>query len=284
MASRAIAALFALGVVVACSDVSTDLTGAARDARDANVPRDGRMEDAPSVGGELDAGGPQAQGPRAMCGDKLCQCDDGKENDKDGLIDGLDPECTAPFDDREETFATGRPRGGPNACQDCFWDGNTESDDDGCSRAPACLLEGTAMPMPRPMGPPLSCDGCDADATCVDGCRKYTPNGCDCFGCCDVTQADGSTAQLVLGEECSLAVIADAKKCPPCIKSAQCENPCGRCELCLGKPMSELPADCEQAEEAPQHACDDGSATCSESTPCAVDYYCVLGCCMPALL
>jgi hypothetical protein len=48
----------------------------------------------------------------------------------------------------------------------------------------------------------------------------------------------------------------------------------------LGKPMSELPSDCDEAPDA----CDDGSATCSESTACAVDYYCVLGCCIPALL
>lgn len=47
--------------------------------------------------------------------------------------------------------------------------------------------------------------------------------------------------------------------------------------------MSELPEGCEQPAEAPQHACDDG-ATCTETTLCPVDYYCVLGCCIPALL
>ena len=45
----------------------------------------------------------------SLCGGSGCACSDGKDNDGDGLIDGMDPECTGPLDNDEGSFATGIP-------------------------------------------------------------------------------------------------------------------------------------------------------------------------------
>jgi hypothetical protein len=37
--------------------------------------------------------------PAARCGAVACACDDGLDNDGDGRIDGLDPECTGALDE-----------------------------------------------------------------------------------------------------------------------------------------------------------------------------------------
>ena len=112
--------------------------------------------------------------PPALCGGRPCQCDDGKDDDGDGLTDGFDPECTGPYDDDERTS----PPGSPNKrgkCRDCFWDDNAGGGDDDCSYAAACL-QGQAASAG-------SCS-CDVTDTCIDTCLDRTPNGCDCFGCC----------------------------------------------------------------------------------------------------
>src|SRR5688500_10744812 len=42
-----------------------------------------------------------------LCGDAGCVCSNGLDDDDDGAADGLDPECTGPYDDDEGSFATG---------------------------------------------------------------------------------------------------------------------------------------------------------------------------------
>src|SRR5829696_1023524 len=45
------------------------------------------------------------------------------DNDADGKIDGFDPDCSCPADDREDSFATGIPGDNIDATwQDCFFD------------------------------------------------------------------------------------------------------------------------------------------------------------------
>lgn len=212
--------------------------------------------------------------PVARCGKARCACDDDEDNDGDGLVDGLDPECTGALDQDESSFSTGKAFK-PKACRDCFWDGNTGGGDDAC-RYPAACLRGDA-----PSGG--SCSSCEVAEKCVDRCQVSTPNGCDCFGCCEVARASGSAIYVELRETCSLAVLDDTTACPRCVPNTQCQNSCGRCELCPGRNASDLPADCETSTLS-GYTCDEGQPVCQTTSQCPVDMYCQLGCCLPALL
>src|SRR4051812_29516875 len=163
------------------------------------------------------------------------QCSDGIDNDGDGLIDGLDPECTGPFDNDEGSFATGIPGDNKDPkWQDCFFDGNSGAGDDGCRYATDCLYGTMAQDDPS----------CTLSQQCLDFCGALTPNGCDCFGCCTVQAADGSSVDIYEVSSCSIAQLDDEKACPRCTKNTQCQNTCGECELCPGKTVADLPASC----------------------------------------
>jgi hypothetical protein len=182
-----------------------------------------------------------------MCGGNACACSDGIDNDGDGVIDGMDQECTGPLDDEEGSFATGIP--GDNRdpkWQDCFFDGNSGAGDDGCRYHTACLTGDK----------PSSDDDCAVAQQCIDFCQPLTPPGCDCFGCCEVPVAAG-TIGVLLSETCSLANIDDPEACPRCEPATHCSNECGECELCLGKTLADLPASC--AQNTPPTASDAGT-------------------------
>lgn len=244
-----------------------------------------------------------------LCGDAPCQCSDGVDDDGDGKIDGFDPECTGPFDNDEASFATGIPGDNQDPVwQDCFFDGNSGSGDDGCRYKTGCLTGAL----------PSTDRDCQLSQRCLDFCKPRTPNGCDCFGCCEVFKDDGTSVNIVIGTDCSLADIDDPNACPRCEQSAQCVNTCGRCELCLGKALADLPADCfppppvdmgtdmptsdmgtdmpvadmgadmpadmPPADMGPPlpYTCEGGVPACSPSVACPTDrtYYCYLGCCI----
>ena len=274
---RLIASFGCVFVLVSCADLRTELvpapTGSERDAE-------------PEPGPGLDAGmSPRDAGSAALCGNRACKCADDKDNDRDGLIDGLDPECTTPVDDNEETFATRDPKRPLNECEDCFWDDNALAEDDGCTYPSECRSEGpTAMPGPPVMAPPaaMMCRSCEITPRCVDTCRSHTPNGCDCFGCCEVTGRDGEVVNVVLSDECSVKEVNKMNKCPPCVPNLDCFNPCGTCEICFGKTQESLAASCTDggAGDPSSPQCDDGYQTCSENDACPEGFYCVLGCCM----
>jgi len=229
----------------------------------------------PEAGG-LDAGtdgNPFAvsDGGLVLCGGHVCACSNGLDDDGDGHIDGLDEECIAPFDDDESTFGTGLP--GDNRdpqCQDCFFDGNSGSGDDGCRYATECLT-GAAAPTSGP------CPTCEVTARCRDNCLSRTPNGCDCFGCCTVMLPDGSSVDVALGGSCSLMRAADETVCPRCTPNPDCLNDCGHCELCPGR--TELPPDC-----TPEEACAAGVASCIDGSSCPAGTFCQLGCCVELLI
>ena len=63
--------------------------------------------------------------------------------------------------------------------------------------------------------------------------------------------------------------------------SADCQNPCGTCELCGSKKRRDLPRECRgMPSEDPVNTCDDdGQRVCDEANPCPETYYCQLGCC-----
>lgn len=232
------------------------------------------------------------EGGMVYCGSEHCECANGIDDDNDGTIDGLDSECTGPSDHDEGSFATGIPGDNrdPN-CQDCFFDGNSGSGDDGCRYATSCLTDGT------PTSGNGVCNTCQVTQGCIDFCRPATPNGCDCFGCCEIQLPGGGTRDVRLGGACSIEMIDDENACPACVPSTQCMNECGRCELCPGRTMADLPVDCFVLPDAgtahggaPFDAgvpvgprCDNGEQPCDVSRACPDGFACTLGCCLPLL-
>ncbi len=258
-----------------------------------------------------------------LCNGDPCACSDGEDNDGDGLVDGLDSECTSPFDDDEATFATGIP--GDNSdpkWQDCFFDGNSGAGDDGCRYHTDCLTGD--LPEDDP--------DCVITEQCKEYCEPLTPPGCDCFGCCEVDTGDGEMVHILVGETCSLDIIDDEEACPRCEPTGVCENECGECEICIGQTFEDLPDSCWPEEQnpptgsggsgntgsggspgtedppgsggttgsggssndnppdqtdppvndpPPPNVCDGGLTACFDSTDCAADEFCSLGCCQP---
>jgi hypothetical protein len=142
-------------------------------------------------------------------------------------------------------------------------------------------------------------------ATCHDICSPLTPNGCDCFGCCELPA--GSKKYVFLGSvdadtglaSCKLADLDDPKKCHPCEPVDACLNTCGVCELCIGKdtlPPECFPSGAGGAGGAGQGGagqggngagggdtmqCPLGVQACglAGQAPCPPNYYCITGCC-----
>jgi hypothetical protein len=130
---------------------------------------------------------------------------------------------------------------------------------------------------------------------CGNFCKPYTPNGCDCFGCCTFPELagqgpDGGEGFVWIGavddknvSTCTFADILDTAKCPPCTPIDNCYNSCERCEVCLGKP--EPPADCfadagTDAGTPSQCGVDVQPCGLAGQAPCPGGYYCISGCCV----
>jgi hypothetical protein len=275
--------LWLCGSLAACDDVTTDLAPLP-DAASPGAPKDAGSKPRADAGPMPDPNLDASVGP-AMCGKHACECDDAEDNDDDLLSDGFDPECTGPFDDDEHSFATSKMPGPPAgmACRGCFWNPKPGKGGDDCRYAAECL-DGRQPPPPGPGVPtPDSCS-CDVSEKCIHTCRDRTPNGCDCFGCCEVTRDDGSRVQVLLNERCSLALLDDKVACPACVPSATCRKDCGTCELCPGRTRDELPELCADSTsgEVPQNVCDE-DIVCGADASCPHDYYCQLGCCLYVL-
>jgi hypothetical protein len=229
------------------------------------------------------------------------QCSDGIDNDGDGKIDYDDPECIGPWDNDESSFATGIPGDNKDACkQDCFFDGNSGAGDDGCNWQLKCDPASVENKCPYDMQYATShTDECSTSAsqskTCIDTCRKWVPNGCDCFGCCVVP---GASTPIRLAATCTAKDFGDPTKCPACTQVTQCSNPCEHCEICIGKPT--LPADCTMTTPdggtdagtdgppPPPNNCGSDFVPCGPGTAtpadgCGPNYGCVTGCCIPSI-
>lgn len=268
--------------------------GSGADAGDATDPGDGGKStgtggSVTGMGGSVSTAGTATTGTTA--------CDNGIDDDGDGLIDGFDPECTGPLDDDEGTFATGIPGDNKDPkWQDCFFDGNSGAGNDSCRYATGCLTGELAQTDPD----------CVVSDSCIKFCARLTQNGCDCFGCCTVQLPDGSTLDVSASATCSVANVSDPKACPRCTKSTQCGNDCGECELCAGKTLSDLPASCTPPSGTggttgaggttgtggkstggaggTTHTCDGGETICGPGlAPCSSTEYCSFGCCIPAI-
>jgi len=227
------------------------------------------------------------------------QCNDRMDNDGDGKIDLLDTECVGPSDNDDGSFATGIPGDNVDASkQDCFFDGNSGMGDDGCDWNLKCDMAnpgGTSCPYDMNY---KNCPKMQSER-CVRNCRKLTPNGCDCFGCCAVPVA-GGTRTVRLGGACTADKFGDMTACPSCTQDTSCVNTCEKCEVCVGKPAPDPSC-------APAPAPDGGTPGYDGGTPpdagypgqcaagvtscgptgqvpanaCPEGLYCITGCCIP---
>jgi hypothetical protein len=237
------------------------------------------------------------------CQGRTLQCGDCKDNDGDKLIDSQDPECLGPCDNTEGPALISDVGGvtGSTCHVDCYFDyGNGMGNDTcwwdhqcdplepekahGCTYKPQ-LIGGKFCPQPQ-------------DPACAKYCLPLTPNGCDCFGCCTFPQLAGKYVWIGAKDPqtkqgiCTLASLTDPKKCPPCTPVPGCNNPCGKCELCVGK--TTLPPDCYTAKPVdggtgtadagvpPTVQCPGGQQPCGlpGQLPCKQGYYCISGCCI----
>jgi hypothetical protein len=225
----------------------------------------------------------------AACGTRSYECGDCDDNDGDGRSDAADPQCLGPCDDSEAELFSGLDTNVSASCRiDCYFDSNSGYDD-GCDWAFACDPNGVA-----PDYPPTGDDRCEFEPArdcsaeldgqsqaCRDACLPQVPNGCDCFGCCELPANSGRFVWL--GSEnldaahCELESNDDPSVCRPCTQVPSCNNPCDPCELCVGKP--ELPESCGGSLAACANdwrACDPESGL-----GCLQLEYCITGCCVP---
>jgi len=235
----------------------------------------------------------------SACQGKIYLCGDCRDNDDDGLIDSDDPECTGPCDNTEDSYYGGIPGQNNAPCrQDCYFDQNTGAGDDECYWSHECDPKSVAPDFP-PSGDSHCTYQADAEvpgssatcaelndaqsSTCLDTCLPITPNGCDCFGCCELPSESGkwvwigSVTQNV--GTCDAAHVDDPSACRPCTPVRSCLNVCDPCEVCVGR-TSPSP-DCES--NGPPR-CPVAVMACGQPDEpnCPVGYYCITGCCAAA--
>ena len=266
------------------------------------------------------------------CTNQVYQCGDTIDNDGDGLIDWQDPDCLGPCDNTENGLNLGIPGGdGPACTVDCYWDSNSGSGDDQCYWNHKCdplsvdpnfypePWNGTKCAYDMNANTPGTNDSCDTlltqqPATCLKICPSLTPNGCDCFGCCVLYKNGQEYGPVWLGTEdgngnftCTLDKLGTAdqnKACAPCTPvQDECFNGCGKCELCIGKTVDDLPPECfpqppPDGGSSSSSASSSGSGSSSSGSPppqcptgvqpcglpgqalCEVGWSCITGCCV----
>lgn len=242
-------------------------------------------------------GGGAGSAQPAPCERVLCQgmeaaCGNCRDDDGDGRIDAADPECLGPCDNDEGAFTTGVMGNVLATCStDCYFDRNAGLGDDGCSWNLRCDPLAVA-----PGFPPTGNARCahDADLTtcaiqastlaaCEERCIPLTPNGCDCFGCCELPAGSGRRIWLGSPElnagACDPGVTEGPTACPECTPAPGCDNPCDTCELCVGK--TSLPASCESGA-LPQCGGDRSACDPLGGVGCSDLEYCITGCCAPS--
>jgi len=232
----------------------------------------------------------------ATCAGAQFACGDCIDNDADGNTDADDGECLGPCDDTEDSYTLGIESGGTSCREDCAFDRDSGSGNDGCVFSHTCDEESMA-----PDYPPTGRASCEYDPngsvpgtnlscaelrmtqpdTCLDVCLPLTPNGCDCFGCCELPARSGRYVWLGGavddGADCNPASLGDSSVCRPCTPVPSCLNPCDECEVCAGN--APPAASCSGGTIE----CDAGRQACGgdQMPPCVAGYYCITGCCVP---
>ncbi len=237
------------------------------------------------------------------CVETRCQahlrlCGNCLDDDGDGLVDSEDPDCLGPCDSNEAGYFLDIPGGDSAPCAlDCYFDQDEGSGNDGCEWDHRCdPLEPDPNPLCAYRSPPPPQASCPSPQPeqCLEVCGPLIPNGCDCFGCCELPA--GSGRYVFIGSvdrsgapTCTLEVAADDAACHPCTPVASCLNDCGRCELCLGRTVDDLPPDCFPGSGGDGgvdggpggEQCPEGIQPCGlpGQDPCPDGYYCITGCC-----
>jgi hypothetical protein len=237
-----------------------------------------------------------------FCQDQIHQCGNGIDDDEDGLVDSDDPDCVGVCDDTESTFNNKLPGTVASPClADCYFDPNAGTGNDECYWNYQCDSNEVAPNYwPKSQfgatcaydlnantpGTAASCTDLknSQSQACLNYCGPLVPNGCDCFGCCELPAHGGKFVYLgsedVAGNPtCDVASVNDPSKCHPCEPVPGCFNACEPCERCVGD--LGVPAGCSVDEQ-----CGPGVQRCGEpGQECCQDgFYCVTGCCMPVPL
>lgn len=229
----------------------------------------------------------------ALCQGRVYACGNCIDDDGDGTLDSDDVHCTGPCDDSETSFSVDIPGGNAAPCRhDCFFDGDTGAGNDACAWSHRCDPLAVAPDYPPSGDVMCSYDedapipgmtaGCsdlrdEQDPMCAAACGPLVPNGCDCFGCCELPAASGRYVWLGSGDgSCTLETLDDSDACRPCTPVEACLNPCDGCELCVGR--TTLDETCG-AGGAP--VCPTGMASCGPGIRCPETSYCITGCCVP---
>jgi hypothetical protein len=204
-----------------------------------------------------------------FCGNKVYECGDIIDNDMDGLVDLDDPECTSPCDDDESSFLTELP-GQNNDCKaDCYFDGDSGAGNDACEWNLKCDPENPGAGTMCEYDPAFMMCDLNQPQQCLDFCAPLVPNGCDCFGCCEI---DSEFVYLGNGN-CSLDSL---DQCESCTQHLACVNLCDDpCEVCFGQDPEDLPPECMEP------VCPMGVMSCIDIADCAVGDFCQTGCCVP---
>jgi hypothetical protein len=277
------------------------------------------------------------------CQGKLYQCGNCVDDDGDGFMDDMDPDCLSPCDNNEAGFFTKIPGGswtGGSCGIDCYYDQDSGGGNDQCywnlscdpkSKAPNYPPSGDSSCVCKSGNGGTLADGgtwpCQASTpgtnkTCAElyetqteVCEKFcgplTPNGCDCFGCCELPAHSGSYVWIGSYDKatktgtCTLDKMGDPTACRPCTPVAACLNTCEKCELCLGKTEEDLlklcpppppdagaggspgsggtPGSGGSGGGCPTPFCPGGAQPCGVSClpNCPAGFYCSTGCCQP---
>lgn len=154
------------------------------------------------------------------------QCNDGIDNNANGLIDLLDPYCKSADDNDESSFrgGAGDDLNAPRSL-DCFFDTNSGAGDDGCVVHACCMIDG---PCPADLDPAsFDPNACGVSAACQNNCLPQTQPDCDCFGCCtlcDPQSGNCATAFVnpVVSPSCTLEQLTDPLACRACTPNPSC--------------------------------------------------------------
>lgn len=251
------------------------------------------------------------------CQNQVYECGNLIDDDMDGLMDYQDPDCLGPCDNTEDSYFGGIPgQSGPACIVDCYFDSNSGAGNDDCHWTHECdpnsvdpnyypePANGSACeydPMASYPGSGEDCAEMDAAQSdqCMNVCGPLTPNGCDCFGCCELPAGGGQ--YVWLGSEgfdsqnptvCTADKLNDPTVCHPCKPVTACLNDCGPCEVCIGKPLPDpgcFPGEggggqggsAGQGGSPPTGQCEPGVQACGlpGQEPCPSGFYCITGCC-----
>ena len=206
------------------------------------------------------------------CGGKLYECGNGFDDDNDGKIDGEDPECISPCDDNEGSFQTDLPGQNKDCKSDCYFDANSGQGDDLCVWNLQCDPNNPGADIGCPYDPDFKMCEMSLPPECLEFCKPNVPNGCDCFGCCEI---NGKHVYLDSNPECT---IDNLDACNACTFFPDCNNPCEpeKCELCFGQDPEDLPPECNEMP-----SCDMGKKPCLKDLDCGDGAFCQTGCCQP---